>query len=1196
MPEAGDLDALVSLWQRARDEGRDPTAEELCAECPHMAVELQRRIDVLRRLEDWGRQRKVGDGTRHDGLADGPATFPQPEAPAPPAPILAEGPPGYELLGVLGRGGMGIVYRARQVGLNRVVALKMILGGSHAGAEERMRFLAEAEVVAALRHPGIVQVHDFGTFNGIPYFALEFCPGGSLEERLQGKPLPPAAAAELTHMLAEAVQHAHEAGIIHRDLKPGNILLRSRAPLSGTLTRPPFGGPPSDDAITQVWDFDPLVTDFGLARRIESQTGITRPGAVMGTPSYMSPEQGRGDAVGPPTDIYALGAMLYEMLTGRPPFQGATPQETLVQVAVLDPVAPRTLNPAVPRDLETICLKCLEKDARKRYPSCRELADDLARFRRGEPILARPVGPWGRLARWCRRNPTVASLVGAVIGVTVAALIAITVLWRDAASARDRAIAQEKLTQKERDAARDERNRAETLLYASQLALAQREIERGNLSLALRHLDACRWDLRGWEHRLLYTRIHQGQVRFEGHDGPVLAVAATADLVLTGGADRVARLWNGATGATRFDLRCPAAVAAVTLTPRYAVAGTEEGGLVVWDTRDGKQLASLNAHDGAVVGLAVLPGGRLVSAGRDQTVQIRGMPDLQSVRDLKGADENLTCLAASADGRYVAAGDQIGTLRVWEVATGKVKFTANAGPDRVWCVTFSPDARIVATGGHDKAVRLWDTSSGESVAILLGPRRHVPALAFSPDGTRLAAGGPDDVLRVWELPSRREMPSVELVAGGVGAAAWCPRGRRLWCGGADGTLRAVDPWGEMFPGPRHRGEVSAVAWSPEGVLTSAGWDSIVRVGHTALRGHDGEVAALVYAGGRLFTGGADGAIREWGEDGRPGKMLAAHEGGVNGLAAVPGGVLASCSADGTVRLWDMKSGQDVLKLHAGIELSAVACSPDGRLLAAAGTSGEVLVWRRERGELAHQLKAHTAGVRCLAFSPDGRLLASAGEDQSVVLWEVAEGRLARVLEGHTLPVNSLAWSADGSRLVSAGEDGQLSVWDHASGMRLLSVPAHKGTASCLAFGPGDVLASGGYDRTVRLWDARLGMSRLVLQRHPVPLVDLAAVEGGLLAGTDKAGQKVAWSATTGRLTEPPAEAEPAGPGPLEVGLTAQGEPRVIARAARAACARECAAALARMNDGPLWRLGRGLEAVRAGQWLAAAHHLRRIAD
>jgi serine/threonine protein kinase len=375
------LEDLVSLWQRRRDEGEPATPAELCCERPELLPELERRIAVLEQMNALARATHVT--ATLDTACSPPHTRSGPHA----LPDI----PGYEILGELGRGGMGIVYQARQQGLNRLVALKMILHADYAGPEERRRFRAEAESIARLRHPHIVQVYEVGEHGGSPYFSLEFCPGGSLAETLDGTPLMPQKAAALVEQLARASHAAHQAGIVHRDLKPANVLLTE--------------------------DGSPRITDFGLAKQLDNQQWQTASGAVFGTASYMAPEQARGarSQIGPATDIYALGAILYELLTGRPPFKGATTADTLLQVVSSEPVPPRRLQPGVPRDLDTICLKCLQKQAARRYDSALALADDLARFQAGEPIRARPVGPLERLLRWSRRSPRVAGLSAAVV-------------------------------------------------------------------------------------------------------------------------------------------------------------------------------------------------------------------------------------------------------------------------------------------------------------------------------------------------------------------------------------------------------------------------------------------------------------------------------------------------------------------------------------------------------------------------------------------------------------------------------------------------------------------------------------------------------------------------------------------------------------------------------------------------------------
>jgi tRNA A-37 threonylcarbamoyl transferase component Bud32 len=332
-----------------------------------------------------------------------------PRHPARPAmPPDDRAPPGYEVLGELGRGGMGVVYKARQTGLQRIVALKMILSAGHAGAAERARFRTEAEAIARLQHPNIVSVFEVGEHEGRPFFSLELCPGGSLDRKLAGTPLPPREAARLVEVLARAMHAAHQANVIHRDLKPANVLLSA--------------------------DGTPKITDFGLAKKLDDGANPTVTGAVMGTPSYMAPEQAEGKKdVGPAADVYSLGAILYECLTGRPPFKAPTALDTLMQVVADEPVPPSRLLRRVPFDLETICLKCLQKSPARRYDSAKALAEDLARFLEGRPILARRPSLLVQARYWCRRPERVRDAGTVLLVGTVLTLIPRTaqglVLW-----------------------------------------------------------------------------------------------------------------------------------------------------------------------------------------------------------------------------------------------------------------------------------------------------------------------------------------------------------------------------------------------------------------------------------------------------------------------------------------------------------------------------------------------------------------------------------------------------------------------------------------------------------------------------------------------------------------------------------------------------------------------------------------------
>jgi tRNA A-37 threonylcarbamoyl transferase component Bud32 len=543
------------------------------AACPHCGS----AVSILSERDDGGvccpacrgsLNLAPGPAPLHPGPDSPPATGPYlgpttSEAPATPQPAsLGDGspPPGYEILEELGRGGMGVVYRARQLKANRIVALKMILAGGRAGEAERSRFQREAEAVAQLNHPGIVHVYEVGEWESQPHFALEYCPGGTLAAKLAGTPLLAPEAAALLERLAEAVAAAHGAGVVHRDLKPANVLLAA--------------------------DGTPKIADFGLALRLDSDDRQTRTGAVMGTPSYMAPEQALGQTrrIGPAADVYALGAVLYEVLTGRPPFKSATVLETLDQVRRQEPVPPRRLNPQVPRDLETICLRCLRKEPEKRYPGARELAEDLARFREGRPVVARPVGGLERTAKWVRRNPVVSILAALVVLSVLAGLAAFVWQFRkaivneelaekkaeDATTAEAQAIREKAEATKQKTIAEDraaklrvaleDRERALSASERSRanglLAQAEQAWKAGHYRIAQELHDDVPKESRGWAWNCLERQFQGGLFTAYGNRGPVAEVAFSPDGSVLAAVDAV---WEFPAGRQRFRVSVAAA-------------------------------------------------------------------------------------------------------------------------------------------------------------------------------------------------------------------------------------------------------------------------------------------------------------------------------------------------------------------------------------------------------------------------------------------------------------------------------------------------------------------------------------------------------------------------------------------------------------------------------------------------------------
>jgi predicted Ser/Thr protein kinase len=745
--------ALELVYQEVllrAERGEAPQLEEYLRRFPEWAARLGPLFEVHQAL---------GSGPLADGASA--TTVPPRPAPAtgadaatlPPEPAPAEVPgdlpqvPGYALLGELGRGGMGVVYKARQVGLDRLVALKMILAGPYAGEHEVARFRTEAEAVARLQHPHIVQIYEVGEHDGRPFFSLEFVEGGSLAERLEGTPWPAGKAAPLVEALARAMHAAHRKGIVHRDLKPANVLLT------------PEG--------------EPKITDFGLAKKLDVEKGQTQTGAIVGTPSYMAPEQagGQSKALGPAADVYALGAILYELLTGRPPFKATKPLDTILQVLSEEPVPPSRLQPKVARDLETICLKCLEKEPGKRYGTAEALAEDLRRFRADEPIVARPVGSLERGWRWCRRNPAVAGLLAAVaaalvLGTGVASWFAIRAeinakqaeanaeqadVARSQADAQ-KALAEQRATEaqtseqralqekgkadaaraqaeEEKQRAERQRDRAEWLLYYAQIARAHREWQDNNVGVARDLLDACRWDFRGWEHDYLHTLFNSNQRTFYGHTGPVSSVAFSPDgkRLASASWDRTVKVWDVGTGQETLTLRGhPGEVYCVAFSP------------------DGKRLAS--------------GGGDPVNPRKPGEVKVWDAVSGQEALTLKGHTGFVYSVAFSRDGQRLASGGLDWTLKVWDAVSGQEALTLKGHTGGVWSVAFSPDGQRLASASQDRTLKVWDAVTGQEALNLKGYTGPVYSVAFSPDGKRLASASDYVMVKVWDAPFLSEKP------------------------------------------------------------------------------------------------------------------------------------------------------------------------------------------------------------------------------------------------------------------------------------------------------------------------------------------------------------------------------------------------------------------------------------------------------
>jgi WD40 repeat protein/serine/threonine protein kinase len=1153
-PDSMTIEEIVEEFLHRQRQGEAPGVEEYARRFPSLADEIRRTLPALALILQFRPEAEDSSDPAADARDRQPS--------------LPERIGDYRILGLIGRGGMGVVYEAEQLSLGRRVALKVLPQRAALADRSLARFRREARAAARLHHTNIVPVFEVGEDGEVAFYAMQLIQGRGLDaviddlrrlrrdpptrqdgessperfvrslvtgrfrtENLGVSPPPPGqpgpsdadtsstpssdsavlpgrsgssdggsgsrqyyrSIAHLGVQAAEALAYAHARGVLHRDVKPSNLIL---------------------DSAGVVW-----LTDFGLAKTDDEE--LTRSGDVLGTVRYMAPERfaGEGDLR---ADVYSLGMTLYELLVLEPAFDSPDRLGLIERIRQEDPAPPRVVDRQVPRDLETVVLKAIDKAPRRRYQSAEELAMDLRRFLEGEPVRARRTTLPERFFKWVRRRPTAAAvylLLPLVVLLATAGTLT-THLWLRAEEAgrlaeqeRESARAAQRVAERERATARAaersaerQRGLAEKASYVHRVMRAHFEWLDNDAEAASRLLRQCPEGLRDWEWHYLQRLCHSERFTLDAGQ-PLNCVAYSPDgqRIAAGGKEGGLFIWerDPERPQRQWKFRALASQTKQVLTVCFSpdggriVTGGSDGPAEVWDARTGRSLHTLEGHTHWVIRACFSPDGkRIATSSHDRTVKLWNARDGTEILTLNEKGPwGAVGLSFSPDGKRLLTLDSDGTLTFRDVQTGRALRSARLPGLNTKGICYSPDGKRLAAWSNADHVKVWDAETfREVLALELPTPAYIADLCFRPDGQQLVLATSDQRVQIWDAHTGKVLRALQGHHDHVMGVRFRPDGKELVSVSLDGTVKGWDPDREQraLPLGGHRDAVTSVCFRPDGKrLASASRDLVKLSDPTtgrqllALEGASG-ARSLGFRpdGKRLAVGLDEGAIQI--RDAQTGQILRTlpgHRNWVHSVCYSPDGQwLASASQDGTVRLWEARTGQPARTWRFDHVAFCVCFSPDGtRLAASAGKfdgPGIVKVWDARSGQEVLRLTGHPGEVRNVCFSPDGKRIATGSSDEKIRVWDSRTGRLVLPpLTGHrSKMISGLSFSPDGERLASGGWDKTIRVWDLRGGEEVLVLAGLPGRVNSLCFSPdGKHLASGGgiakRPGTVHVWAA-----------------------------------------------------------------------------------------------------------------------------